>query len=288
MYHILRLLCRMNTGTTPIASTHGLLTTVAYQLGPDEPPNFALEGSVAFAGSTIQWLRDQLGIIRSAGETEILATQTGLKGKNGNDGLYLVPAFGGLFCPHWRPDARACLVGLTAAHDKGHVCRAALQAMAFQTAEVLHAMQADCATSNLQLAQLKVDGGASANRFLMQFQANILGVDVIQPVVQETTSLGAAFCAGLHKSVGVWKSTEELQALWAVQRTFTPNMEDDERQRLTKEWNKAVTKSLAWVEENIPVEIKNNEKNKWNPTAVLVVALGALALGFSAGRTQRK
>ena len=275
----------MNTGPKPIASTHGLLTTIAYQL-QDEPVQFALEGSVAHAGSTIQWLRDQLQIIHAAPDTEDLATQT-------NEGLYFVPAFGGLFCPHWRSDARACLVGLTAGHHKGHVCRAALEAAAYQTREVLEAMQAD---AGITLDSLKVDGGASANRLLMQFQADILNVPVIQPVVLETTSLGAAFCAGL--SVGVWSSTDELAQLWAVQHTFTPQMEPRVRQLYFWEWKKAVSKSLGWVQEEIPADQKKNKNDHedasqqassfgdftWTRETALALAVGALMVGYVAGR----
>ena len=272
---------RMNTGPKPITSTHGLLTTIAYQL-QDEPVQFALEGSVAHAGSTIQWLRDQLQIIHAAPDTEDLATQT-------NEGLYFVPAFGGLFCPHWRSDARACLVGLTAGHHKGHVCRAALEAAAYQTREVLEAMQAD---AGITLDTLKVDGGASANRLLMQFQADMLNVPVIQPVVLETTSLGAAFAAGL--CVGVWSSTAELAELWAVKHTFTPQMEPSTRQLYFGEWKKAVSKSLGWIEEEIPVKTSDDEDEEskkavessavlWSRETALFLTVGALLVGFLAG-----
>ena len=264
----------MNTGPTPISSTHGLLTTIAYQM-ENEPVIYALEGSVAHAGSTIQWLRDKLQIIDAAPDTEDLATET-------NDGLYFVPAFGGLFCPHWRADARACLVGLTAGHHKGHVCRAALEAAAYQTREVLEAMQAD---AGITLDTLKVDGGASANRLLMQFQADILHVPVVQPVVMETTSLGAAFAAGL--TVGVWESQQQLSELWAIQHTFTPQMLDGARQKYFGEWKKAVSKSLGWVEENMPKENKSLVKKLISlllQETSLVAATATLVVGFVLGR----
>ena len=289
----------MNTGPTPTPSTHGLLTTIAYQR-EGEAVQYALEGSVAHAGSTIQWLRDKLQIIDSAPDTEDLASAH-------NDGLYFVPAFGGLFCPHWRSDARACLVGLTAGHDKGHVCRAALEAAAFQTHEVLEAMQAD---AGITLQDLKVDGGASANRLLMQFQADILNVPVVQPVVMETTSLGAAFGAGL--TTGVWHSLEELSALWAVRHSFTPHMDVATRTRLCREWDKAVSKSLGWVEENIPSgsdttttttakrslntdpndksskDTSQQQKNTWSLEWSLGMAAGTFMIGMLLGRWQRR
>jgi len=272
----------MNTGPTAIPSTHGLLTTIAYQM-EGQPVQYALEGSVAHAGSTIQWLRDKLQIIDSAPDTEDLATET-------NEGLYFVPAFGGLFCPHWRADARACLVGLTASHHKGHVCRAALEAAAYQTVEVLQAMQAD---SGITLSSLKVDGGASANRLLMQFQADMLAVPVIQPVVMETTSLGAAFAAGL--AVGVWESMDELASLWAVQHTFEPQLKNETRQKYMAEWKKAVSKSLGWVLEDMPKEKKKTielrnilDVSTWTQGTALTVAIGSLLVGIMAGRWSRR
>ena len=225
----------MNTGTTATRS-EGLLTTVAYQLGKDEPVHYALEGSVSHSGSTIQWLRDQLQIIPSAPESEALATLN-------NDGLYFVPAFAGLFAPHWRSDARACLVGLTTSHHKGHICRAALEATAYQTREVFDAIRSDAV---VELQSLNVDGGGTGNNLLMQFQADILQVPVVKPVIQETKSLGAAFCAGL--AVGVWKDLDEIKKLWAVSRTYHPQMSLEERNHNWNGWNKAVSKSLGWVD----------------------------------------
>jgi glycerol kinase len=227
----------LNTGTKPIPSKHGLLTTVAYQLGSDGPVHYALEGSVSHAGATIQWLRDQLQIISSASESASLATSR-------NDGLYMVPAFGGLFAPHWRSNARACIVGMTASHHRGHVCRAALEAAAYQTREVFDAIVAD---SSVQLKSLKVDGGMTHNPLLMQFQADMLGVAVIQPVVMETTSMGAAFAAGL--AVGTWKDLDEIRALWGVAKVYEPQMSEDERTKNWAGWKKAVTRSWDWVEE---------------------------------------
>jgi glycerol kinase len=234
----------MNTGTEMVPSAHGLLTTIAYQLGAsdgdDKMPEvvYALEGSVSHSGSTLQWLRDQLNIIDSFADTERLATSH-------NDGLYLVPAFGGLFAPHWRSDARACMVGMTAMHHKGHVCRAALEATAYQTKEVFDAIYAD---SHVKLTSLKVDGGGTANALLMQFQADMICVDVVKPVVQETTAMGACFAAGL--AVGVWKDLDEVRALWAVSQTYTPNMSENDRETNWLGWQKAITKSLGWVQDD--------------------------------------
>jgi glycerol kinase len=232
----------VNTGTVPVPSTHGLLTTVAYQLfQKDAPVYYALEGSVSHGGATIQWLRDGLQMISSAAESETLARRT-----RHNEGCYLVPAFAGLFAPHWRPDARGCLVGLTAAHTKHHVCRAALEAMCYQSYEVFGAMQKDNIDGGMKLTSLKVDGGGTHNELLMQFQADILQVPVVRPKVMETTALGAAFLAGL--TIGYWQSVEEITALWAVDRTFTPRMDETERQTNLTGWAKAVTKSLGWVD----------------------------------------
>lgn len=226
----------MNTGNKPVPSTHGLLTTVAYQIGQDQPVHYALEGSVSHSGSTIQWLRDQLQIITKASESETLATHS-------NDGLYFVPAFAGLFAPHWRSDARACLVGLTTSHHKGHVCRAALEAAAYQTREVFEAIEYD---SGVKLQSLKVDGGATANNILMQFQADMLDVTVVKPTVMETTALGVAFCAGL--AIGVWEDVGEIKKLWTASKTYTPNMEEEDRQHHWNGWKKAIAKSLGWLD----------------------------------------
>lgn len=230
----------MNTGTTAVRSTHGLLTTVAYQLGRDGAVHYALEGSVSHAGATIQWLRDQLGILQTAADSETLARTV-----SSNDGLYFCPAFAGLLAPHWRSDARGCLVGMTASHHKGHVCRAALEAMAYQTMEVFQAIEMD---SHCPLQSLKVDGGGTHNKLLMQFQADIINVPVVQPVVMETTAMGAAFCAGL--TVGVWHDLSEIEQLWAVAATYVPTMSAKARAQHVAGWTKAVSKSLGWVTDN--------------------------------------
>jgi glycerol kinase len=228
----------MNTGTKRVSSTHGLLTTIAYQI-ENNKVIYALEGSISHSGSTIQWLRDQLCIISDAAESETLARTT-----DHNDGLYFVPAFSGLFAPHWRSDARACIVGMTATHRKGHVCRAALEAAAYQTREVFDAIYAD---SHVLLKNLRVDGGGTNNKLLMQFQSDIINVPVVKPKVMETTSMGAAFAAGL--AVGVWKNVEQIRDLWSVAETFQPLMMEKERTKNWAGWTKAVTKSLDWVQE---------------------------------------
>ncbi|MFC9787647.1 glycerol kinase GlpK [Rhodococcus sp. NPDC127528] len=227
----------LNTGTTPVHSRHGLLTTVCYRIG-DAPAVYALEGSVAVTGSLVQWLRDNLGIIGSAKEVEALATSV-----PDNGGAYFVPAFSGLFAPRWRPDARGAIVGLTRFVNKGHLARAALEATAFQTREVIEAAAAD---SGVKLTSLKVDGGMVLNQTLMQFQSDILDVPVIRPVVNETTALGAAYAAGL--AVGFWSSEEDIRANWEVGQTWTPDMTAAERDRLYREWNKAVERTYDWVD----------------------------------------
>jgi glycerol kinase len=229
----------LNTGHDIIASTHGLLTTVCYQLG-DAPPVYALEGSIAVTGSLVQWLRDNLGLISDAKEIETLAATV-----DDNGGAYFVPAFSGLFAPHWRSDARGALVGLTRFVNKGHIARAALEATAFQTREVLEAMNAD---SGVPLTELRVDGGMVANETLMQFQADLLGVDVVRPLVAETTALGAAYAAGL--AVGYWSSTDEITENWGEDRRWSPRMDEDERERLYRQWKKAVQRTLDWVDED--------------------------------------
>ncbi|NDK89915.1 glycerol kinase GlpK [Gordonia desulfuricans] len=223
----------LNTGTDVVFSDHGLLTTVCYQIG-DAAPHYALEGSIAVTGSLVQWLRDNLGIITDSAEVETLARQV-----DDNGGVYVVPAFSGLFAPRWRPDARGVIVGLTRFADKRHIARAALEASAFQTREVIEAMQAD---SGVALSTLKVDGGMVVNDLLMQFQADILDVPVSRPVVNETTALGAAYAAGL--AVGYWSGEDEIRANWAEHTRWTPSMEADERARLYREWNRAVEHSL--------------------------------------------
>ena len=228
----------MNTGNKLIPSTQGLLTTVGYQLA-NQAPVYALEGSVAFSGSTIAWLRDRLELINSASETEAIALSI-----PSNENMYLVPAFSGLFAPHWRPDARGCMVGLTASHTKAHIVRAALEASAYQAREVFDAMGID---SSVQLKDMRVDGGATANKFLMQFQSDILDVPVVRPEYLETTGLGAAFAAGL--AVGVWKDTSTIGKMWKVNCIWKPKMEAGERTRCWKGWNKAVKKSLNWLDD---------------------------------------
>lgn len=228
----------MNTGTRLVPSTHGLLTTIAYDL--DGTVHYALEGSVSHSGSTIQWLRDQLNLIDKAPESEDLA-----KKHDQNDGLYFVPAFSGLFAPHWRSDARACIVGMTATHDKGHICRAALEAACYQCREVFDAIYAD---SNVTLKALKVDGGGTNNQLMMQFQSDMINVPVIKPTVMETTAMGAAFGAGL--AVGVWNDLQEIQQLWSVSETFVPSMEKSIREKNWLGWKKAITKSLGWIEDD--------------------------------------
>ena len=229
-----------NTGTEIIHSKNGLLTTLGYKLG-DAEPHYALEGSIAVTGSLIQWLRDNLGLINSASEIEALA-----KTVDDNGGAYFVPAFSGLFAPYWRSDARGALVGLTRFVNKGHIARAALEAIAFQTREVLDAVNAD---SGVPLHELKVDGGATGNDLLLQFQADILGVPVVRPVVAETTALGAAYAAGL--AVGFWSGLGELRANWQEDARWEPDMDEAERARLLRNWKKAVTKTLDWVDEDV-------------------------------------
>lgn len=228
-----------NTGEEIIHSKNGLLTTVAYKLG-DDPAHYALEGSIAVTGSLIQWLRDNLGIISTAAEVETLALSV-----EDNGGAYFVPAFSGLFAPHWRPDARGVIVGLTRFVNKGHIARAALEAVAFQTQEVLTATNAD---TGVPLAEVRVDGGMIANETLMQFQADILGVPVVRPVVAETTALGAAYVAGL--AVGFWSSTDELRALWQEEKRWIPQFSPEERESRLRVWNKAVQRSLNWIDDD--------------------------------------
>ncbi len=227
----------VNTGEKPVHSKNGLLTTVAYQLG-DEAPRYALEGSIAVTGSLIQWLRDNLGLISEASEVEALAASV-----PDNGGCYVVPAFSGLFAPYWRSDARGVIVGLTRFINKGHIARAALEATAFQTREVLDAVNAD---AGVDLTELKVDGGMVKNETLMQFQADILGVPVIRPKVAETTALGAAYVAGL--AVGYWSSREELRGKWAEDKRFVPGMPAETSAKLLAQWKKAVTRTFDWVD----------------------------------------
>jgi glycerol kinase len=230
----------LNTGSRPVLSSNGLLTTVCFRLG-DQAPVYALEGSIAVTGSLVQWLRDNLGILSSAAEVEPLAASV-----DDNGGAYFVPAFSGLFAPHWRADARGALVGLTRYVNKGHLARAVLEATAFQTREVLDAMNAD---SGVPLGELKVDGGMVVNETLMQFQADILDVDVIRPRVKETTALGAAYAAGL--ATGFWSSPDELRGNWAEDKRWTSRMDGAERDRQYRLWKKAVTRTLDWVDADV-------------------------------------
>lgn len=229
----------INTGTDKVSSKNGLLTTVCYKIG-DRPPVYALEGSIAVSGSLVQWIRDNFGLIASAPEIEDLA-----KTVDDNGGAYFVPAFSGLFAPHWRSDARGALVGLTRYVNKGHLARAVLEATAFQSREVLDAMNAD---SGVDLKTMKVDGGMVANETLMQFQADILGVPVVRPVIAETTALGAAYAAGL--AVGFWESEDDIRHNWAEDKRWEPQMDDVRREKLYARWRKAVTKTLDWVEDD--------------------------------------
>jgi glycerol kinase len=220
-----------------VASQHGLLTTVGYRIG-DQPAVYALEGAIAVTGSLIQWLRDNLGLIRTAAEVEDLARTV-----PDNGGCYLVPAFSGLFAPHWRSDARGVLAGLTAFVNRGHVARAALEASAWQTREVVDAMNNDSGTP---LTTLKVDGGMTANALLMQFLSDVLAVPVVRPTVAETTCLGAAYAAGL--AVGFWNGTDALRDNWKRDAEWTPDRDAAEIEREFTLWRKAVDRTLGWVE----------------------------------------
>jgi len=227
----------LNTGTTPVPSRSGLLTTLGYKFG-DQPAVYCLEGSIAITGALVQWLRDNLKFFESSKHIEEYASSVPDSG-----GIYFVPAFSGLFAPYWRLDARGVIVGLTRYITKAHICRAALEATAYQTREVLDAMERD---SGVKLTALKVDGGMVFNELLMQFQADILGVPVIRPVVAETTSLGAAYAAGL--AVGFWDNLDDLRKNWAVDKTWEPKMESELRERLYRGWLKAVERTFGWVE----------------------------------------
>ncbi len=227
----------LNTGTEPVQSKNGLLTTVGYKIG-DQDAVYCLEGAIAVTGSLVQWLRDNIGLISSAPEIEGLA-----KTVDDNGGAYFVPAFSGLFAPYWKGDARGAIVGLTRYVNKGHLARAVLEATAFQTKEVVDAMNAD---SGVALESLKVDGGMVQNDLLMQFQADILDVPVIRPKVAETTSLGAAYAAGL--AVGFWGEIEDLRANWGKDHEWTPKMDADRRDLQYRMWKKAVTRTFDWVE----------------------------------------
>jgi glycerol kinase len=227
----------MNTGEKRFPSTCGLLTTLGYKLG-DQKAVYALEGSIAIAGALVQWLRDNLGLVKTAPEIEALAQSV-----PDNGDVYFVPAFSGLYAPHWKESARGVIAGLTRFANKGHIARAALEATAYQTREVLDAMARD---SGVDIRQLRVDGGMVVNELLMQFQADILNVPVVRPKVIETTALGAAYAAGL--AVGYWSSTADISDNWGVDRTWRPSMEASRRETLYAAWNKAVARSLDWVD----------------------------------------
>jgi len=227
----------LNTGGEPRISQAGLITTVAYQFG-DAPAQYALEGSIAITGALVQWLRDNLGIAASAAAISALAGEVA-----DNGGVYIVPAFSGLYAPYWRADARGIIAGLTRFADRRHLCRAALEAAAYQTCDVVAAMEAD---SGVKLTALKVDGGMVASDVLMQFQADMLGRDVVRPVVAETTALGAAYAAGL--AVGVWPDTAALAGQWREARRWVPGMAPEAVARHRVGWRRAVERSLGWVE----------------------------------------
>jgi len=227
----------LNTGEKIVRSSNGLLTTVCYRFG-DAKPVYALEGSIAVTGSAIQWLRDQLGIISGAAQSEALARQV-----DDNGGVYFVPAFSGLFAPYWRSDARGAIVGLSRFNTNAHVARAALEAICYQSRDVVDAMEAD---SGVHLEVLKVDGGITANDLCMQIQADVLGVDVVKPVVAETTALGAAYAAGL--AVGFWSDPDELRANWHEDKRWTPQWSEEQRADGYAGWQKAVQRTLDWVD----------------------------------------
>jgi len=228
----------MNTGQQAVPSSAGLLTTVAYQLGRT-PPIYALEGSIAMAGALVQWLRDNLGLIEQSGDIEALARTVSDSG-----GIFLVPAFSGLFAPYWKNDARGVIVGLTGYVNKGHVARAVLEATAWQTREVVDAMNID---AGIPLKAMNVDGGMVGNELLMQFQADILGVPVVRPTYTETTALGAAYAAGL--TVGVWRTVGDLQKHWKKDKEWAPQMDPLVREKRYRDWKRAVTRTFAWIEE---------------------------------------
>jgi glycerol kinase len=227
----------LNTGNKPVQSKNGLLTTLGYKIG-SEKAVYCLEGSIAITGALVQWLRDNLGLIQKSADVEALA-----KTVEDNGGIFFVPAFSGLFAPYWKSSARGAIVGMTRYINKGHIARAALEATAFQTREVLDAMNKD---SGVNLTALKVDGGMVYNELLMQFQADILGVPVIRPTVAETTALGAAYAAGL--AVGFWKAVEDLRANWGKDKEWQPKMDPALRDKEYKGWKKAVTRTFDWVE----------------------------------------
>jgi glycerol kinase len=227
----------MNTGDVPVASTAGLITTVAYQFGAARP-QYALEGSIAVAGALVQWLRDNLGLIKDSAEIEALARTV-----EDNGDVYFVPAFSGLYAPHWQEGARGIIAGLTRYANRGHIARAALEATAYQTREVIDAMERD---SGVAMHELKVDGGMVGNDLLMQFQADVLGVDVVRPRVVETTALGAAYAAGL--ATGFWRDIADLTGHWRMDKRWRPSMQRDRREQLHRSWQKAIGRSLNWLD----------------------------------------
>jgi glycerol kinase len=227
----------MNVGERAVPSQHGLLTTVAYKFGR-EPVVYALEGSIAITGALVQWMRDNLSLIEKSSDIEALAISV-----TDNGGVYFVPAFSGLYAPYWKDTARGVIAGLTRYANKGHLARAVLEATAFQTREVLEAMEKD---SGVALDSLRTDGGMVGNNLLMQFQADILNKPVVRPTIQETTALGAAYAAGL--AVGFYKNTDDLRANWSADHTWHPNLAAEKREQMYRLWKKAVTRSFDWVE----------------------------------------
>jgi glycerol kinase len=227
----------MNTGDKPVISSNNLLTTIAWQV--NGVTQYALEGSVFIAGAVVQWLRDGLGIIKKSSDVEKLAREV-----LSSEGVFVVPAFAGLGAPHWNQHARGTIVGLTRGSNRSHIARAALNSIAFQTYDVLQAMEAD---SGIPIRELRVDGGATANDLLMQFQSDILNVQVIRPKITETTALGAAYLAGL--ATGFWTDVEDIRVQWQPDMRFYPNMQEDERTSLLYGWQKAVRAAKAWTED---------------------------------------
>ena len=227
----------MNTGDTPVESKNGLLTTIA--IGLDGRVTYALEGSVFVGGAVIQWLRDEMKLITESADSEYFANKV-----RDTAGVYVVPAFTGLGAPHWDMYARGAILGLTRGAGRNHIIRAALESIAYQTADVLDAMRAD---SGVALHELKVDGGASANNLLMQFQADITGVTVRRPMIRETTALGAAYLAGL--ATGVWKDLDDIRGQWTLDKLYEPQMEAAEAEKCTRGWHKAVARAKDWAEE---------------------------------------
>jgi glycerol kinase len=225
----------LNTGTEPVRSRNNLLTTLAWEIDR-KPRAYALEGSVFIAGAAVQWLRDQLGIIKSAGETQAIASSI-----QDNGGVYFVPAFVGLGAPYWDQYARGSLFGITRGTGREHIVRATLESIAYQTYDVLEAMRND---SGIDITELRVDGGAARNDFLMQFQADILGIPVVRPENTETTAAGAAFLAGL--AVGFWSGIDEIESIWKADRVFEPSMAPGERSRLLEDWHRAVDRASRW------------------------------------------